>query len=210
MKYYDLDNLPLSHSVVSEALSEYQRPNDKISYMAEKGELIPLVRGYYALGQPLDQNLYLPYITANTINGVSYVSRYTALWYYGLISERVYDIESATLRRSKEIENKIGRFTYHKVPDKTFHIGIQSVSPLPYCTFLMARPEKALCDLIWTSSRLSITSYRDMVYFLEEDQRIDLELFATADREIFEMCAEYGPKSKLIHYLIKMCKLYHR
>ncbi len=204
----NFEDLPLSHSVVYESLGEYRRRNDKISHMTKKGELIPLIRGYYVLGHPNEKNLYLPYNVANAVYGVSYVSRYSALSYYGLLTDGIQSVESATTKRSKIIDNRLGRFSYHHIPDAVFYIGIRSLNVSSFCTFLMASPEKALCDLIWTSERLQITSYSDMIYFLEDDQRIDLDYFANANREIFEECLEYGPKPRLIRHFIRLCKAY--
>jgi hypothetical protein len=208
MTKYTFEDLPLSHSMVHESLEEYNRPNDKISHMTDKGELIPLIRGYYALGNPSEKNLHLPFNIANTVYGVSYISRYSALSYYGLLTDGIQTVESVTTKRSKVIDNKIGRFSYHHISDKVFHIGIRSTNVSSFCTFLIASPEKALCDLIWTSERLPITSYSDMIYFLEEDQRIDLAYFAKADREIFEECLENGTKPRLIKHFIRLCKEY--
>jgi hypothetical protein len=209
MTFICLEDLPINHSVLHETLnSEYRRPNDKISYMAQKGELISLVKGYYALGNPKQRNLYLAYNTANTIYGASYISRYTALSYYGLLSDGIRTIESMTTKRPKVVTNKLGQFSYVHLSEKVFHIGIKSINVSPISTFLIASPEKALCDLIWTTKNITFSTYQDMIYFLEEDQRIDLSLFEHADREIFEECLEYGPRPRLIKHLVRLCKEY--
>jgi hypothetical protein len=205
-KTYDFDDLALSTHIMSESLGpDYKRPLDKISYMVEKGELTHLARGYYAFTDHPKKNFFLNYHIANTIYGVSYLSTYTALDYYSLIADRVYTYSSITLKRSKEINNARGSFTYRTLNEEVFPIGIRSIQANDVCTFMMACPEKALCDLIWTSSRLPITSLRDMIYFLEDDIRFDMDYFAEADVTIFEECAKYGDKPKLINYLIKLC-----
>lgn len=204
------EDIPINHSVLHEILnSEYRRPNDKISYMAEKGELISLVKGYYALGHPHQRNPYLAYNAANLIYGPSYISRYTALSYYGFLSDGVRTIESMTTKRPKNILNKLGRFSYIHLNEKVFQIGIRSINVSSISTFLMASPEKAICDLIWTSRNLTFSTYQDMIYFLEKDQRIDMTLFEHANREIFEECLEYGSRPRFIKHLIRLCKEYN-
>jgi len=208
MKYYELEDVGLSQAVLSEALAEYKRPNDKISYMIEKGELTHLARGFYAYTNYPNRNLFLNYHIANIIYGVSYISRYTALDHYSLISDGVVTYESMTMKRSKEIINDRGRFTYHTLAEEVFPIGLRSIAANEVCTYIMATPEKALCDIIWTSSKLPITSYKDMLYFLEEDLRFDMDYFAKADVTIFEECMAKGSKKNMIKYLIKMCNAY--
>jgi predicted transcriptional regulator of viral defense system len=205
-KIYDFEDLSLSTCMVAESIgSEYKRPLDKISYMVQKGELTPLARGFYAFADHPHKNLFINYNIANTIYGVSYLSTYTALDYYGLIADRVYSYTSMTLKRSKEINNARGLFIYRTLSEAVFSIGIKSIQGNDVCTFLIASPEKALCDLIWTTPRLPITSLRDMIYFLEEDIRFDMDFFSRADVSIFEECVMYGDKPKLIHFLIKLC-----
>lgn len=207
-KLYQFDDLPISQAILSETLSEYSRPNDKISYMMEKGELIPLVRGQYVFANPRNKNIHLPYNIANTMYGVSYVSRYSSMSYHGLLSETVFTVESMTMKRSKTITNDKGTFAYYHLNDSVFPIGIRSINVEKYCTFLMATPEKALCDLIWSSKSFPIENYNDMKYFLEEFIRFDIEYFERADASIFEECLEYGNKKKEVKYFLRLCKEY--
>jgi hypothetical protein len=177
--------------------------------MIAKGELIPLSRGHYALNSPYP-NPYLPYHIANTIYGVSYVSRYTALDYFSLIDDKVYIYESMTMKRSREFNNDKGLFTYHTLKEEVFSIGIKSIIGNEYTTFLMAKPEKALCDILWTTPRLDITSYKELLLFLEYDLRFDMDYFLKADLSIFEECLKFGHKKNLIRYLIKLSNNYAR
>ncbi len=205
INYEDI-TLPLP--VLAESFVEYKRPLDKLSYMVEKGELTHLARGYYAYADHPNRNIFLNYHIANTIYGVSYVSRYTALDYYSLIADRVYIYESMTMKRSKEITNDRGVFNYKTSDQEVFSTGIRSIQGNDVCTFLMATPEKALCDIIWTTPKLPISRYKDVVYFLEEDIRFDMEYFKKADRSIFEECLQYGDKKNIIKYLIKLCNTF--
>ena len=103
---------PLSHNIVMEALSSYGRPNDKISEMLKSGELLALRRGLYVPGPELDLPLPNNFLIANHLRGPSYISLESALSYWGLIPERVYEISSVTTKTSKTYETAIGRFSY--------------------------------------------------------------------------------------------------
>ena len=68
---------PLSHNVVMEALSSYNRPNDKISEMIKSGELVSLRRGLYVPGPELDLPLPDSFVVANHLRGPSYISSHS-------------------------------------------------------------------------------------------------------------------------------------
>ncbi|MFM2393935.1 MAG: hypothetical protein RLZZ546_1917 [Bacteroidota bacterium] len=208
MKYYNFENLPLTQSILAESMVDYSRPNDRISFLIEKRELVHLARGFYTIKNHSQQNLYLNYNAANTMYGVSYISKYSALSYFNLLSEGVFTVESMTLKRPREINNELGRFTYSHTSEAVFHIGIKSINVNSFCTFLMASPEKALCDIIWSTKSLPISSLKDMVYFLEEDIRFEMDFFTNANVQIFEECIESGNKKKELKYLVKLCKEY--
>ncbi|MBK8389496.1 MAG: hypothetical protein IPL23_09595 [Saprospiraceae bacterium] len=89
-------------------------------------------------------------------------------------------VTSICFKRSRIIQNKIGTFEYKIIPENIFSIGIKNVVN-DQSSFLIANPEKALCDLIWTSKNLKISNYSDMIYFLEEDLRFDMDLFKSFD-----------------------------
>lgn len=46
----ELEGQVFNHAALVSQLGDYARPNDKISDMLSKAELIPLKRGLYALG----------------------------------------------------------------------------------------------------------------------------------------------------------------
>jgi hypothetical protein len=114
----------------------------KIARMIQSGDLLPLRRGLYATRRDLD-----PMCLSASMYGPSYISFETALSYYSLIPEAVYEITSATLKRPKEFTNIFGRFHYRRVPENVYSIGIERVteSDIP---FLIASPTKAVCDRI--------------------------------------------------------------
>lgn len=196
--------IPLQHSVVAEEMVEYGSPKDKISSLEKSGSLIRLKNGLYVVSKSIsNQNLSLELI-ANRLHGPSYVSFESALWYWGVIPERVYITKSATLKRAKNYTTPLGLFEYIKVPDVYFSIGLQHVVKEDAYAFIIARPEKAICDLILSTAGLRIQSLKAMREYLYEDLRIDDELTQSWDLKIIHECALNGYKKTELGLLYKL------
>lgn len=142
-------------------------------------------------------------LCANHIYGPSYVSLNWALRWYGLIPEQVFRMTSITSRLSKTFETPLGVFDYHKVDVGYFPIGIRAVTE-EGVSFLMAAPEKALCDLILRNSYLPAKSVKGLVRYLEEDIRFDMDELSRFDTGIIKECAEKGNKKTILNNLIKI------
>jgi predicted transcriptional regulator of viral defense system len=197
--------MPLSNPVLRNELQNYARPNDKISYMMDKGELIGLAKGHYVTRQAKNNNMHLNLQIANVLYGPSYISRYSALAFYGLLAESTTRIESMTPKRSKTIENEIGIFEYSTLADSAvFSTGIVSKKINETTTILIASPEKAICDIIWTSSKLDIRNINDLIYFLEEDIRMEIDVLQNANKTDLQNCIAYGKKKKEIQLLLDL------
>jgi hypothetical protein len=175
-------------------LGETSDKRGKIARMIHSDELIPLRRGLYATLPDLN-----PLCLAASIYGPSYISFETALSYYGLIPEAVYEITSATLKRPGEFRNRFGRFRYRRVPEKAYPIGIERVveSGIP---FLIASPTKALCDRIALEPRMrSMLDVRRWAELMRLDQ--DLQL----DPTVLDECAMHykRPAVRLLRQTVK-------
>ncbi len=209
MKNLLLD-IPLTNSVLKNTLTDYARPNDKISYMMEKGELIGLAKGHYAYQQTIEKNIFINHQVANVIYGPSYISKFSALSYYGLLSESTTLIESMTLKRAKKIENPLGIFDYSSQPNKTvFAIGINSHKINDTTTILIATPEKAICDIIWSTPHLLLRNINDLTYFLEEDIRMEISVLQHANLSDIQYCLTQCKKKiaiRLLYNLISKIK----
>ena len=94
--------IPVSRHMVLEMLSDYQRPNDKISELLKSKELISIRRGLYIAGPKLDLATPEPFLIANHLRGPSYVTLESALSYWNMIPERTYELSSATIKTSKK------------------------------------------------------------------------------------------------------------
>lgn len=121
----------------------------QLSRWTKAGKLVPLRRGVYLLPSSL-RRTYPPleYI-ANLLVVPSYISLERALAFYGLIPESVPLVQSVTLRRPACFRTAAGDFAYHHVKKNWFFGYLQLA--VPPGSALIARPEKALLDLLYLS-----------------------------------------------------------
>ena len=199
-----ISNTPIFAGELAAFLNGYKSPEMKIMAMEENNEIIRLKRGLYVVNgnAPISRAL-----CSNQIYGPSYVSLQWALSYYGLIPERVRVLTAVTTKRSRNFKNSLGYFTYRQVPKDYFPIGI-SFAQEDGITFLMASPEKALCDMILADPYLPAKSIIGLERYLSEDLRFDIDAFADFDISIIENCAEQGKKKTILENLIKIIKRY--
>jgi predicted transcriptional regulator of viral defense system len=144
-------------------------------------------------------------LIANHIYGPSYVSMESALRYYGMIPESVYTIQSITTKHSRAFKNSLGKFEYTRCSKEYFSIGIRQ-EVKDNTSFLIASPEKALCDLIIHTPNLNLRFQKDMLTYLEDNIRFDMEAFYRMDGSIFEQCAQAGKKKTTIMNILKIMK----
>lgn len=196
-------NVPLSRQVVLDLLKNYKRPNDKISELMKSGELIPLKNGLYISGSKDDYNNPEPFLIANHLWGPSYISLYSALSYWGLIPERVYEISSITMKVSKKYQTTQGKFTYRFMPSPYYSFGVKSVKLSPKQVVLIATPEKALCDKIITTAGLNLRSPVQTRTFLLDDLRIDLESLGKLNLKEIKSWIDDAPKKQSLRMLVK-------
>ena len=115
---------PITKQILLEVLREYKRPYDKIAELVKQGMLILVKRGVYIPGVNLKIAEPELFLLANHILGPSYVSLETALSYWGIIPEQVYEISSVTTQNSKIYNTAIGRFGYTHLPLPYYAFGI--------------------------------------------------------------------------------------
>jgi predicted transcriptional regulator of viral defense system len=130
------------------ALQDYSSPRDKVSAWLKSGDLIRVKKGLYVFGKSVAHAPYSLEVLANLVYGPSAISLSYALSYYGLIPERVSAITSITNKRRKEFLTPVGNFIYYYLHPKKYSVGIEIQSTSANRQFLIAAPEKALCDQI--------------------------------------------------------------
>lgn len=205
MDLENIGNIPVSTSALSSLFSEIKAGNQKVRNLELSGKVIRLKKGLYVVDPSVSRVALSTELIANHIYAPSYVSMSSALRYYGLIPETVYTIQSMTIKHSRSFETPIGRFDYTFINREAFHIGITSINKQSYA-FLMATPEKALCDLIANSPQVNLRYAKDVEVYLEEDIRMDIDDFRNMDISVFEHYAEVGKKAGSIQSLIKYLK----
>lgn len=194
---------PISRHLILELLSDYQRPNDKISELLKNKELVSIRRGLYIIGHKMDLPSPEPFLIANHLRGPSYVSLESALSYWNMIPERAYEISSVTIKTSKIYKTPVGRFSYQQLKIPYYSFGIKNIEYSPKQTMLIASPEKALCDKVVLTPKINLRSIKQTQNFLIEDLRMDSEVLNTLDTELMEFWIENTPKKSSLKMLIK-------
>lgn len=197
-----LQNVPVSNSVLGNLFPDISGKNQKVRELEKSGEIIRLKRGLYVVSPDISGKPISPELIANRLYGPSYVSMQTALRYYGLIPEAVYVTRSLTVKHSRNFENAFGRFQYISCHPDYFSVGLAQISEEGY-NFVMASPEKALCDVIVNTSGLNLRYKKELLEWLEEDIRLDMEAFSQMNPDIIRQCAAVGKKKKTLSLLAK-------
>lgn len=139
------------------------------------GKLIRLKRGLYET----DANASVKYLAAKIYNP-SYISLDYVLSAYSLIPEAVYSVTSATSNKSKIYNNEFGCFIYSHIPQSVYSLGIKEEVE-GGCSYLIATPEKALCDKLYSFPVVSTLS--GLTALLFDDLRIDEEEFFNLNKD---------------------------
>ena len=194
---------PLTRQVMLDLLKDYKRPNDKISELVKNGDLVALKNGLYVFGDKIDLPSLEPFLIANHLWGPSYISLESAMSYWGLIPERVYEISSITMKLSKKYATPKGRFSYRSMPLPYYSFGIYSTTLSPNQVALVASPEKALCDKIIATAGIFLRSPSQTMNFLLDDLRIDLEWIQKLKANEIDSWIEDAPKKDSLKMLVK-------
>ncbi len=200
-----IGNIPVSTSAVASLFSDLKAGNQKVRNLEISGKIIRLKRGLYVVDPKISRIPLSTELIANHLYAPSYVSMQTALRYYGLIPEAVYTTQSMTMKHSRNFDTPIGRFDYQMITREAFSVGITYINKQNH-SFLIATPEKALCDLIANSPKVNLRYLKDVETYLEEDIRMDIEELKKMDIAIFENYAQVGKKAPSIKTLIKYIK----
>ena len=200
----DIGIIPINKDVLYSLYGNLMRPDRKIPELERKGLIIRVKRDLYVVSQKVHHQEISSELVANHLYGPSYVSLESALSYYGLIPERVYSMRSVCMKMNKQYETGLGRFEYIKMPERYFPIGIHQEIINNSSSFLIATPEKALCDKIIATKNLKIQSVKAMQEYLEEDLRLDMSALSSFDIVIIRQCFKLGRKKTELNQLLKL------
>jgi predicted transcriptional regulator of viral defense system len=196
--------IPIDYAILRSLYSDYKSPRNKIANLEHEGKIIRLKRGLYVVSPDISKRLLSVELMANHIYGPSYVSMESALRYYGLIPEQVYVIRSMTASRSRKFKNPVGIFEYKTVDEDYYSIGISQQTVENKYTFLIATPEKALCDMITATPWLKIQSTKALKIYLNDDLRFETSGLENMDADIIRECIETGKKNNVLKLLLKL------
>ncbi len=112
-----------------------------------KGYIVRLRQGYYTFPEYKEKPDFALYF-ANRIYRPSYVSLHSALAFYGLIPEAVTQITSVTSLKTIHFNNDFGTYIYKSVKENLM-FGFDLKPIAEGRTFRLAKPEKALLDLLY-------------------------------------------------------------
>lgn len=187
----------VSYEILKNSLTDYKAKDIKIKRMSDNGEIIKLTKNLYETEKNIPG-----YLVANAIYSPSYLSFDYALSYYGLIPEAVYVYTSATFKKGKkkEYKNALGTFTYRDVPAHIYPYSIEIFKENEY-SYVMATPEKALCDKLYTLK--PVKNKKEMFHLLFSDLRVDFDVLKQLNFDVlYTLCDNY--KSTNMKYLKKV------
>ena len=144
-------------------------PAERLNGMLDRGEVVELGGGLYETdpGTP-------PYLIARHLCEPSYISFDYALSWHGVISERTKVVTCATHgRRTEFVDTPLGLFTYTDMPEASYDCGVERHEEAGE-EFLMANPEKAVCDKLYLAKPTTSFSELERMLFGElgfDDER---------------------------------------
>ena len=196
-------NVPVGIGALQSLYGNYKSPNMHIGLLEKKGALIRLKRSLYAVSPEITGKEISVGLIANHLYGPSYVSLHWALRFYGLIPERIETVTSITTRHTRDFETPIGRFTYRGVTRDYFPVGVK-IQEENGVNYLLASPEKALCDMLMQEKHVPDQSVSTLGLFFEEDMRIEIDDIRQMDSNIIRRCMEVGNKKQTLRNLLKL------
>lgn len=194
--------IPVTTSIIESFYPDLKSAEKKVVWLEKNGYIIRLKRGLYVVNPEYTGKRLSNELIANHLYAPSYVSMSTALRYYGLIPEAVYVNQSMTVKHSRSFQTPIGNYDYKYISREAFAVGVRTERFADYA-FLIASPEKALCDLIANSSKVNLRYIKDVENYLENDIRMDMEEFMKFDPRVLEEYIKVGKKADSIATILK-------
>ena len=194
--------IPVTTSIIESFYPDLKSSEKKVVWLEKNGYIIRLKRGLYVVNPEYTGKRLSNELIANHLYAPSYVSMSTALRYYGLIPEAVYVNQSMTVKHSRSFQTPIGNYDYKYISREAFAVGVRTERFADYA-FLIASPEKALCDLIANSSKVNLRYMKDVENYLENDIRMDVDEFMKFDPSVLGEYIKVGKKADSIATLLK-------
>ncbi|REA63758.1 hypothetical protein DSL64_04845 [Dyadobacter luteus] len=197
---------PLTHQLLTSFLKDYKRPNDKIHELISAGIIQSVKKGIYLPTKNLTNVRTEPFLLANHLLGPSYISFDTALSYYGLIPERVFEISSGTTKVARQFQTPVGSFSYTRLPLPYYSLGIQTLSIAEKQNVIIATPEKALFDKVAYSAGIILRSQTAAAEYLLDNLRMDEHQLKELNTDAMETWLEDSPKQTSLTMVLKLLR----
>lgn len=185
------------YQTLLEGLRGYASPRDRATRLLKAGAIIRVKKGLYVFGPTYRRAPFSIEVLANLASGPSYISFHYALGHYNLIPEQVTAVTSATLGKARTFDTPLGRLSYRPVPGHVFWLGVTLAEASRGRTFLIATPEKALCDTVVSARKLSAASSRALRMALADDLRLDMARLTMLDAGVVADLAARWPSRRL-------------
>jgi len=180
------------HLTIMDEMKGYASPRARLTRMLKSGTIIQVRRGLFVDNVNVSRRILAP-----IIYGPSYLSFQYALHHFGLIPERVNIVTSATYNKNKDkmYHTPLGDFKYYYLPCKVYPYGImkEEEDGFPY---LLASPEKALCDTLYKTS--GINTIDDLELLLFDDWRMEREELLKLDSGFISFIAPLYHRRPLV------------
>jgi predicted transcriptional regulator of viral defense system len=138
----------------------------RLGELEKAGLLKRIQRGLWALDPEIDPRVVGPYLTAPL---PAYVSLFSALAEHGMIEQIPRQITLVSLARPRRILTSLGVYEVHQLAPELFG-GFAGTGETGY----LARPEKALFDLVYVRAAAATTAYLPELSLPERFERSEL------------------------------------
>lgn len=145
----------------------------QLSGWVRAGRLIRVRKGLYAVAPPHQRVAPDPFVVSNRLVTPSYVSLESALHFHELIPDVVQGVTAITTGRVVGYETPLGRYVFQHVKHERFW-GADITGVARGQRALVARPEKALIDLLYLTPGSDDIGYVRQLR-LQNGTRIDRE-----------------------------------
>jgi len=156
----------------------------QLSRWVKAGRLVKLRRGLYSVASPHRTTTPDPFVVSNRLVRPSYVSLESALHYHELIPDVPFAVTAVTTGRTGVHDTPRGRFVFHHIRTDRLWGAQEIKSAVGQRGAWVARPEKALIDLLYLNPASDDPAYLRQLR-LQNTERLDSRVLA-------DMAARFG------------------
>jgi hypothetical protein len=205
MRYQTFKNQVRDYPIITGGLLNWLGEDERVlrnqlSRWNKQGLVIQLKRGMYLLNRNDRASHPSRFFLANQLVFPSYVSLESALSYYHIIPEGVYQITSVTTGKPAQYVSSEGTYVFRHVKQSLF-FGFEAVRDERGFETLMARPEKALLDFFYLN--LAQFSPTDDKVFRESCRFAGLEAVQPKRLNEYSARFESGKLQQVVKLFVK-------